>query len=149
MGITKYDLEASGRTIFTEKLIENGSSAITTTDHYSPVDIFWEKDGKKYVGEIKCRMKYASTATTVQNEGVLFEQHKYNDLMSFSGMGKYYIMMFNDNVGYMFDIDALKDIDWQLKRLPVTSYDKRNHLKNERYVTYLPLSSGHKFKFNV
>ena len=106
--------ELSGRTIFNEKLIKNNSSGITFTENrYDKVDVFWEKYEKKYVGEIKYRDNYPSSGLCVVKEGAVLEKIKYDELMKYkdlSGLTPYYIMLFNDNVMYLWDVNELKEI---------------------------------------
>ena len=138
-------LEQSGRTVFSQKLIENGSSAITFTDHFDPVDILWSKNGVDYVGELKCRMKYASTDLS---SGMIMK-HKYIDVCKYArepNRVPYYIMMFNDNTGYMWRLDTMK-INWIMKDLEKTNYGNKTVFK--QYCALLDFKDGHKFSFSV
>ena len=140
--------ELSGRTIFNEKLIKNGSSGITFTENiYDKVDVFWEKYDKKYVGEIKYRDNYPSSGLCVVEDGVLLEKTKYDELMKYkdlSGLTPYYIMIFNNNEMYLWDVSDLKELEWKVEnRFPRTTKG-RNTKKVAKVVAYLPLESGHK-----
>ena len=135
-------LELSGRTAFSHKLIKNGSSAITYTDHFCPVDILWSKNGKDYAGEIKCRMKYASSDL----DSALIEEHKYNDVIQYAKENEripYYIMMFNDNIGYMWKLDD-QDITWITRDLPKTTYGSVDKISHS--CGFLLFENGQKFK---
>ena len=136
-------LEQSGRTVFSQKLMENGSSAITFTEHYDPVDILWSKNGVDYVGELKCRMKYASTSL----DSAMIMKHKYYDVCKYArehNRVPYYIMMFNDNTGYMWRLDTMK-MNWIMKDLEKTNYGDRTTFK--QYCAFLPFDEGHRFTF--
>lgn len=140
--------ELSGRTIFNDKLIKNGSSGITFTESkYDKVDVFWEKYDTKYVGEIKYRDNYPSSDICVVSEGAVLEKTKYDELMKYkdlSGLTPYYIMAFNNGVMYLWDVSELKEIEWKVEnRYPRTTKGSRKE-KVAKIVTYLPLSSGHK-----
>lgn len=135
-------LELSGRTAFTNKLIKNGSSGISYTDHFCPVDILWSKNGKDYAGEIKCRMKYASTGVS----SALIEEHKYRDVIQYAKENDripYYIMMFNDNIGYMWQLDE-QDITWITKDLPKTTYGSVDKISHS--CGFLLFENGSKFQ---
>lgn len=143
--------ELSGRTIFNEKLINNGSSGITLTESkYDKVDVFWEKYDKKYVGEIKYRDNYTSSGRCVVEEGAILEKTKYDELMKYhnlSGLTPYYIMIFNNNEMYLWDLSKFDELEWKIeKRFPKTTKGS-NTKKVEKKVAYLPLESGHKCKY--
>lgn len=148
----KFSLaELSGRTIFSEKLIKNGSSGITFTESkFDKVDVFWEKYDTKYVGELKYRDNYKSNSSCIVEEGVLLEKTKYDELMKYnklSGFTAYYITIFNDNIMYLWDVSKLDGIEWKIEnRLPRTTKGKNNK-KVEKEVTYLPLEYGYKCKY--
>lgn len=148
----KFSLaELSGRTIFNDKLIKNGSSGITFTESkYDKVDVFWEKYDKKYVGELKYRENYPSSGRCVVEEGAVLEKTKYDELMKYhklSGLTPYYIMEFNDNVMYLWDLSKLDGIEWKVdNRYPRTTKGSRKE-KVAKVVTYLPLESGIKCKY--
>lgn len=148
----KFSLaELSGRTIFNEKLIKNGSSGITLTESkYDKVDIFWEKYEAKYVGEIKYRDNYPSSGRCVVEEGAIIEKTKYDELMKYhnlSGLTPYYIMIFNNNEMYLWNISELKELEWKIEhRFPRTTKGS-NKEKVEKKVAYLPLDSGIKCKY--
>ena len=112
----KFSLaELSGRTIFNEKLIKNGSSGITFTESkFDKVDVFWEKYDKKYVGEIKYRDNYPSSGLCVVSEGAVLEKTKYDELMKYnklSGMTPYYITIFNNKEMYLWDLSKVEEIE--------------------------------------
>ena len=148
----KFSLaELSGRTIFNEKLIKNGSSGITFTENkFDKVDVFWEKYDTKYVGELKYRHNYPSSGRCVVEEGVLLEKTKYDELMKYyklSGLTPYYITIFNNNEMYLWDVSELKELEWKVEnRFPRTTKG-RNTKKVAKIVTYLPLELGHKCKY--
>lgn len=140
--------ELSGRTIFNSKLINNGSSGITFTENrYDKVDVFWEKYDKKYVGEIKYRDNYPSSGLCVVKEGAVLEKTKYDELMKYhnlSGLTPYYVMIFNNNEMYLWEVSELKELEWRIEnKLPRTTKGS-NKEKIAKIVTYLPLDSGHK-----
>lgn len=140
--------ELSGRTIFNEKLIKNGSSGITFTESkFDKVDVFWEKYDTKYVGEIKYRDNYPSSRLCVVSEGAVLEKTKYDELMKYkdlSGLTPYYIMIFNNNEMYLWDVGEMDEIEWKIEnRYPKTTKGS-NTKKVAKIVTYLPLDSGHK-----
>ena len=150
--IDKFSLaELSGRTIFNEKLIKNGSSGITFTESkFDKVDVFWEKYEEKYVGEIKYRDNYESNSHFIVSEGAVLEKTKYDELMKYyelSGLTPYYIMIFNNGVMYLWDVGEIKDIEWKVeKRYPRTTKGSRKE-KVAKIVCYLPLESGIKCKY--
>lgn len=140
--------ELSGRTIFNSKLINNGSSGITFTENrYDKVDVFWEKYDKKYVGELKYRDNYPSSGRCVVEEGAVLEKTKYDELMKYhnlSGLTPFYVMIFNNNEMYLWNVSELKEIEWKIEnRYPRTTKGSRKE-KVAKIVTYLPLSLGHK-----
>lgn len=149
----KFSLaELSGRTIFNEKLIKNGSSGITFTESkFDKVDVFWEKYDTKYVGEIKYRDNYPSSGLCVVAEGAVLEKTKYDELMKYkdlSGLTPYYIMIFNNNEMYLWDVGEMNEIEWKIEnRYPKTTKGS-NTKKVAKVVTYLPLESGHKSKYS-
>lgn len=143
--------ELSGRTIFNDKLIKNGSSGITFTESkYDKVDVLWEKYDTKYVGEIKYRDNYPSSGLCVVSEGAVLEKTKYDELMKYkdlSGFTPFYVMIFNNNEMYLWDVSELKEIEWKIEnRYPRTTKGSRKE-KVAKVVTYLPLSLGHKCKY--
>lgn len=143
--------ELSGRTIFNDKLINNGSSGITFTESkYDKVDVFWEKYDTKYVGEIKYRDNYPSSGLCVVSEGAVLEKTKYDELMKYnklSGLTPYYIMIFNNNEMYLWDVSEIKEIEWKVEnRYPRTTKGSRKE-KVAKIVTYLQLDSGIKCKY--
>lgn len=149
----KFSLaELSGRTIFNDKLIKNGSSGITFTESkFDKVDVFWEKYDNKYVGEIKYRDNYQSSDICVVSEGAVLEKTKYDELMKYkdlSGLTPYYIMAFNNGVMYLWDVSEIKDIEWKIEnRYPRTTKGSRKE-KVAKIVTYLPLESGIKCTYH-
>ena len=143
--------ELSGRTIFNSKLISNGSSGITFTENkYDNVDVFWDKYDKKYVGELKYRDNYPSSGRCVVEEGAVLEKTKYDELMKYyelSGLTPYYIMIFNNNEMYLWDVSKIKELEWKVEnRFPRTTKGS-NTKKVAKVVTYLPLESGIKCKY--
>jgi len=148
----KFSLaELSGRTIFNDKLIKNGSSGITFTESkYDKVDVFWEKYDKKYVGELKYRDNYPSSGRCVVEEGAVLEKTKYDELMKYkdlSGLTPYYIMIFNNGELYLWNIGELDEPEWKVEdKFPRTTKG-RNNKKVAKKVTYLKLDSGHKCKY--
>lgn len=143
--------ELSGRTIFNEKLIKNGSSGITFTENiYDKVDVFWEKYDTKYVGEIKYRDNYESNSHFIVSEGAVLEKTKYDELMKYkdlSGLTPYYITIFNNNEMYLWNIGELDELEWKKEeKFPMTTKG-RNTKKVAKVVAYLPLSLGHKCKY--
>ena len=148
----KFSLaELSGRTIFNEKLINNGSSGITFTESkFDKVDVFWEKYDTKYVGEIKYRDNYPSSGLCVVSEGAVLEKTKYDELMKYkdlSGLTPYYIMIFNNNEMYLWDVGELKEIEWKIENRYPRTTKGRNTEKVAKVVTYLPLEYGIKCKY--
>lgn len=143
--------ETIGRDIFNSKLINNGSSGITFTESkYDKVDVFWEKYKEKYVGEIKYRDNYPSSGRCIVEDGVVLEKTKYDELMKYnklSGLTPYYIMEFNDNVMYLWDVSKLDGIEWKKEeKFPRTTKGNRKE-KVAKVVAYLPLESGIKCKY--
>ena len=140
--------ELSGRTIFNSKLINNGSSGITFTESkYDKVDVFWEKYDTKYVGEIKYRDNYPSSGRCVVEDGAVLEKTKYDELMKYndlSGLTPYYIMIFNNNEMYLWDVSEIKDIEWKIENIFPRTTKGSNTKKVAKVVTYLPLELGHK-----
>ena len=149
----KFSLaELSGRTIFNDKLIKNGSSGITFTENkLDKVDVFWEKYDTKYVGELKYRDNYSSSGRCIVEDGVLLEKTKYDELMKYhklSGFTAYYITIFNDDVMYLWNIGELDEPEWKVEnRFPRTTKGS-NTKKVAKIVTYLPLSLGHRCKYH-
>lgn len=148
----KFSLaETIGRDIFNKKLTKNHSSGITFTENiYDKVDVFWEKYDKKYVGELKYRDNYPSSGRCVVEEGAVLEKTKYDELMKYkdlSGLTPYYIMIFNNNEMYLWDVSKLDGIEWKKEyKLPKTTKGKNNK-KVAKEVTYLPLEYGYKCKY--
>lgn len=143
--------ELRGRDIFNSKLTKNESSGITFTESkFDKVDVFWEKYDTKYVGEIKYRDNYPSSGRCVVKDGAVLEKTKYDELMKYnklSGMTPFYIMIFNNNEMYLWDVSEIKDIEWKVEnRFPRTTKGS-NTKKVEKVVTYLKLDSGHKCKY--
>ena len=143
--------ETIGRDIFNKKLINNHSSGITFTESkYDKTDVFWEKYDNKYVGEIKYRENYPSSGRCVVEEGAVLEKTKYDELMKYkdlSGLTPYYIMIFNNNEMYLWNIGELDELEWKIEnRYPRTTKGS-NKEKVAKIVTYLPLSLGHKCKY--
>lgn len=143
--------ETIGRDIFNKKLINNHSSGITFTESkFDKVDVFWEKYEAKYVGEIKYRDNYPSSGRCIVEDGVVLEKTKYDALMEYhklSGLTPYYIMEFNDNIMYLWDLSKLDGIEWKKEeKFPRTTKGSRKE-KVAKIVTYLPLSYGHKCKY--
>ena len=143
--------ETIGRDIFNKKLINNHSSGITFTESkYDKTDVFWEKYDNKYVGEIKYRENYPSSGRCVVEEGAVLEKTKYDELMKYyelSGFTPYYIMIFNNNEMYLWNIGELDELEWKIEnRYPRTTKGS-NKEKVAKIVTYLPLSLGHKCKY--
>ena len=145
----KFSLaETIGRDIFNKKLINNHSSGITFTESkFDKVDVFWEKYDKKYVGELKYRDNYESNSHFIVSEGAVLEKTKYDELMKYyelSGLTPYYIMIFNNNEMYLWDVSDLKELEWKVEnRFPRTTKGS-NTKKVAKVVAYLPLESGHK-----
>lgn len=150
--MNKFSLaETIGRDIFNKKLTKNHSSGITFTENiYDNVDVFWEKYDTKYVGEIKYRDNYPSSGRCVVEEGAVLEKTKYDELMKYkdlSGLTPYYIMIFNNNEMYLWDVGEMNEIEWKIeKRYPRTTKGS-NTKKVAKVVAYLPLESGHKCKY--
>ena len=148
----KFSLaELSGRTIFNDKLIKNGSSGITFTESkYDKVDVFWEKYDTKYVGEIKYRDNYPSSGRCVVEEGAVLEKTKYDELMKYkdlSGLTPFYITIFNNNEMYLWDLSKFDELEWKNEdKFPRTTKG-RNTKKVKKCVTYLPLELGNKCKY--
>lgn len=144
--------EMSGRTIFNEKLIKNGSSGITFTESkFDKVDVFWEKYDTKYVGEIKYRDNYPSSGLCVVEEGAVLEKIKYDELMKYkdlSGLTPYYIMIFNNKEMYLWDVGEMNEIEWKIENRYPRTTKGNNTKKVAKIVTYLPLESGHKCKYS-
>ena len=143
--------ETIGRDIFNKKLINNHSSGITFTESkFDKVDVFWEKYDTKYVGEIKYRDNYPSSGRCVVEEGAVLEKTKYDELMKYkdlSGLTPYYIMIFNNNEMYLWDVGEMNEIEWKIEnRYPKTTKGS-NKEKVAKVVAYLPLDSGHKCKY--
>ena len=143
--------ELSGRTIFNDKLIKNNSSGITFTESkFDKVDVFWEKYDTKYVGEIKYRENYPSSGRCIVEDGAVLEKTKYDALMEYhnlSGLTPYYIMEFNDNVMYLWDVSELKELEWKIDNKYPRTTKGSNKKKVAKIVTYLKLDSGHKCKY--
>ena len=148
----KFSLaETIGRDIFNKKLTKNGSSGITFTENrYDKVDVFWEKYDTKYVGEIKYRDNYPSSGLCVVSEGAVLEKTKYDELMKYkdlSGLTPYYIMIFNNNEMYLWDVGEMNEIEWKKEeKFPKTTKGSRKE-KVAKIVCYLPLESGIKCKY--
>lgn len=143
--------ELSGRTIFNEKLIKNGSSGITFTESkFDKVDVFWEKYDTKYVGEIKYRDNYPSSGLCVVSEGAVLEKTKYDELMKYkdlSGLTPYYIMIFNNNEMYLWDVGEMDEIEWKIENKYPRTTKGSNKEKVAKIVAYLKLDSGIKCKY--
>lgn len=143
--------ELRGRDIFNSKLTKNESSGITFTESkFDKVDVFWEKYDTKYVGEIKYRDNYPSSGRCVVEDGAVLEKTKYDALMEYhnlSGLTAYYIMIFNNNEMYLWDLSKFDELEWKKEdKFPRTTKGSRKE-KVEKVVTYLPLSLGHRCKY--
>lgn len=148
-----YEAEYSGRTFFSQCLDSNKvvDKKFTETK-YDSVDVFWSTSATTNVGEIKFRIGYKSTDKIMQSEGAILEKSKYDALKSYqhnSGITPYYIMMYNDGEGYIWDLSNLERVEWQDdKRFPKTTMGTNNQ-KVEKAVTYLNLDDAKKFKFQM
>jgi hypothetical protein len=117
----------------------NGSSAITLTNLYDNVDVLWEKNDKAYVAEIKCRDHHHT-----QYKTAILEKGKYDALQQFE-REQYYVMLYDDGVGYMWRINDLKP-KWETKYLPKTRYGSKDLVKKE--ITYLSFDDAIKIIIN-
>lgn len=137
-------MDISGRTIFTQKLIKNGSTEITTTPLDCEVDILWTKNNTDYVGELKCREKYSSTSL---NSGLIM-MHKYFNVLKYAkdtNRIPYYVMMFNDDVGYIWRLDNLK-LNWKYRYLEDNNTGECK-TKRKRWCAEIPFEDGIRFSF--
>lgn len=146
--------EWSGRTIFHDVLTSSTKTDeyYFTEDKYCPIDVVWKSNNSLNTGEIKFRVKYSSTDKIIQDGGVVLEKWKYDNLkqtQNISGATPYYIMEFNDGVGYLWDISELKNVNWvnEENKFPKTTCGDTT--KTTKAVTYLPLSKGKKFKWDT
>lgn len=144
--------EYSGRTFFNDVLTSSTKTTniIFTEDKYCPVDVYWNTNFSFNVGEIKYRIKYKSTSPIIVNEGAMLEKYKYDALKTeqrLSGCTPYYIVEFNDGIGYIFDLTNLENVEWkeEIDKYPKTTCG--DNTKTTKVVTYLPLSKGKKFNF--
>ena len=148
------EAEYNGRRYFQQRL--DASSAVTdynfTESKFDKVDCYWSTPSSWNVGEIKYRQGYKSTDKCMVEGGAVLEKHKYDHLkylQNVSGCTPYYITMFNDSVGYIFDLSDMENVEWveEKNKYPKTTMGDKS--KITKAVTYLPLSSGKKFGFNI
>ena len=144
------DAEQFGRIIFGSIMMSSGCT-FEYTDHYDKIDVYWEYDGVENVGEVKYRHNYDSTGRCIVDEGVLLEKKKYDELKSIqkrTGKIPWYVMIFQDNTILLFNLENLETVNWQES----TRYGKTtmgDKTKIRKAVTYLPVESAEKIKFNL
>ena len=101
--------------------------------------------------ELKYRTDYPSTNEKIQKEGALIEKVKFDyiqNTIEYSGMcDGYYVMFFNDGVGYVWSLKD-KKMDWHFEHQPQTTMGKNNNKVN-KLVGKLKLTDGIKFKFQL
>ena len=147
--------EYSGRTFF-EHILDDSASVTDiqfTQTRFDSVDVFWTKNGKKNVGEIKYRINYASTSSTI-DEGVMIEKIKYDALMSYyhtQGIQPYYISFFKDDKAIIFDLSKIDKPNWveEKNKFPKTTMGESigDKKKVPKVVGYLKLELGKKINY--
>lgn len=141
--------ELKGRDFFKEVLDNSPkvSSYMFTEDPYCEFDVIWtDINDKTNIGEIKYRENYSSTDSLIIKEGALIEKFKFDTIKSNHPYANhYYIMLFNDGVGYIWDMDKIEP-KWFDKVCPKTSaIQSENKVK---IVANLSLSMGVRFSFS-
>ena len=141
------EAEIKSREIFS-KILENSPFVqdVKFTELYEHYDVkFTNIDGTINVAELKYRPNYSSTDKFIVNEGVLLEKFKYDSFMNQEiSATHWYIMLFNDGVGYMFNLKNIKP-EWQDKVLPKTSAVKSE--TKIKIVANIPLEEGIRFTY--
>jgi hypothetical protein len=145
--------EWSGRTFFNDMMLSRGNA---NNIHFTPtrfdkVDVTWDYEGNLYVGEIKYRPNYASTASCIANEGAMLEKHKFEELKNYqnnSGYTPYYIMFFSDGVCALYDLTDIEP-EWveEVNKYRKTTMGK-DKSKITKVVTYLPLDKAKLFHYD-
>lgn len=148
------EYEYSGRTFFNDVLTTSTKTTnITfTEDKYCPVDVYWNTDFSFNVGEIKFRSGYSSTSPIIVNEGAMLEKSKYDALkekQKLSGCTPYYIVEFNDGVGYIWNLSDMENVEWKEEKDKYPRTTCGNTEKTTKAVTYLKLDNAKKFKFRT
>lgn len=114
-------------------------------DKYGRTDVYFTSAGTECVGEIKYRIDYLSTDPIIQREGIILEQKKLNSLLA-DGRHPFYVMLFPDGVGYIYDLERTDLGKKEYRWCPQTSvYGERNDVYKELY--YIKLSDKNKFTF--
>lgn len=141
--------EEKGRKIFKKILVNSPKvfSFMFTEDPYECYDVEWKNvDNTMHVGELKYRDRYASSDSIIQNEGGLIEKFKYDTMLGYYPNDKHlYIMMFNDGVGYVWDLNKIEP-KWETKRCPKTTAEESED--TVKIIAKLPLSEGMRFTFS-
>ena len=141
--------ENKGREIF-RRILEKSDKVVDyhfSDDDYSNWDCIYDDDkGHLNVIELKYREGYSSTDRLIQEEGAIIEKFKFDSLRSYCpNDNHFYVMMFNDGVGYLWNLDKLEP-DWIIKPCPRTSAIKGKTIN--KIVANLPLESGYRFTFS-
>lgn len=145
------EAELKGRTIFNNLLSKNIeiNNINFTEDKFASYDVEYISGGTKhFVVELKYRPTFASTAKTVYSEGVLLEKEKYDKLIELSkkyNYEVYYVTMFNDGIGFSFNLNKIKPIFYE-KKMPWKTCNKQLGDKI-KLITMLQIKEGKKFYF--
>lgn len=152
--------ELKGRNYFYQNVSNSPhvDSYYFTGDRYEHYDACYHTTtNKKYMVEIKYRDNYSSTSPLIQNEGILIEKYKYDNLInaiktdrsSYLGSDEkipLYITYFNDGKGYIYTINEDDKIEWYEKKCP------QNTVNNGKYITKIvgniPLNKCKEIKYN-
>lgn len=146
------EAELKGRNIIETKIKGKVYYSFTPT-RFDAVDLVTSKDGVTSAAtEIKYRTNYSSNDKIIQDEGVVLEKKKYDrifEAIKTSGITDcFYYHIFNDNIGYVWKLNNLKEIQWveEEDKYPKTTAIKGN--KVTKTVTYLPLKTAIKVNLN-
>lgn len=115
-----------------------------TPDKYCFFDVGFTSANTECIGEIKYREGYASTARTIVEDGAMLEVSKQLRLMN-DGRRPVYIMLFNDDIGYWFDLSELDFDALKLKYKDLPKTTVINTGNSLRPYFEIPLDKGKRF----
>lgn len=152
------DAEVKGRELFINYLREKGIKQINYGTQTQEWDIwFYNKLKCKCYIELKYRWKYNSTDKVIKNEGILFEEKKFDNLKHYqitnceydNNSKYYYVSLFADGVGYshQINIDDKDSYKWVDKKLPYSTVAKWGD--KQKKITYIPLEDCKQFTYTI
>lgn len=142
--------ELKGRDIYNKMLLNNKkiNKVNFTENRFDFFDVdYYSGETKHFIVELKYRENYSSTNKLIQNEGVVLEKFKYDKILNYALINNceaYYVMMFNDGIGYSFNLKEIQPI-FKEKMLPKTSCGNNQFIK--KIVAIIPIEKGKKFYF--